>query len=180
MGRGRRFACSASEAREQYSNLEREAFFVHLVPSLTEIPWISNPREVLSQEEFDWHQRIPNGTGLRASFNMMPDILRYMIHRGFVVKTDSMPLYLKGQAQWQRDAAHFLGEKLHHNPDSAEFIKEYWGHGTSLFYRFYFALNNPKRVHKLGRVLDTSGADIKAYLYDVVVPNISPVKGVAA
>jgi hypothetical protein len=88
-GLGNRLYCTAKEAKDIYFQLSYEDIEqgIERVPNLNMIPWVLDPKTVLSEFDYDLHNTGNDELAIRASFQLMPDNIIYRIREGYVFRS---------------------------------------------------------------------------------------------
>ncbi len=167
---GRRY-CSSSKAKEYYAPLQREAFDhgVVRVLDLSDIRWVNDPHEVLPTAELNLH-RTQEDKEIRASFKCIPDEVLFGFFKGYVYRPTVIKQYNAEQVAWYSEMKQLLGEREHHDPQLEEQLEEFFGCGTSTFFRFRFSLLHPELMLKIHSWIKTDGVNYLYELYGVPDP----------
>jgi hypothetical protein len=135
-----------AQARDVFDHLHRRAYSLGIVPDLTELVIVSNPEEILSENE-----RFPVDTGLEnrqlfATIKLMSLPVRYVLRMGYSFNWVNGEIYeyARGQEPWIRQATDRLRQHLGKEPTQVERADNYSLNGGVQ----YFLYNLIKRWDK--------------------------------
>lgn len=157
--------CSAGDAKIFYDRCkyEEEHLGIEWVHGADTLPFVLNPDEILSQTDYDFHNVSKEDLAVRASFMLMPDTVRLRVREGHTLLPPPEDLseeekviyasrellrYNLEQRDWMLRGKQFLAERQHHDPKVSEFVQDYFGNGSPVFYKIRDVMLHPERYAK--------------------------------
>lgn len=174
----------AVDVRRVYSDLADEVKYASRVPGLNELVIVSDPENVLTDNE----RRLLN-TGiederLRATFDLMPLHLRYALREAYFIDLEDSRRfkdYVARQCAWKAKSTDLLRLSLGHEPKHEEIARAYLKDGALFFYiRELFRDSDHVMRKQEVFVVPRSDSDIVEVLCGKIIDNTLPVKPLAA
>jgi hypothetical protein len=158
-----------SEARRVFDSVSQNIAVSGIVPDISSLCVVSDPENVLSPDEMRVIDTGVEDQRLKATFDIMPDPLRFALRRGYTLELstkDEREGYIRAQIPLMQRASYLLGLRLQRAPGNVEIADDYCMSESSLFNNIRYLFLHPNKAIKLCDVIEIPNRDtIRQLLY---------------
>lgn len=147
---GRYRSAPHSEVCRVLEQLSGEAEFVGLIPDISRLVIVEDPENVLTEGERNLITTGREDLQIKATFNLMPDPLRFMLRKGYPISFYGPKLreYVEQQELWVNKARELLSWNSGREFSRSEAFEHFITIGGSLFYHIRYIIMHPDEFEK--------------------------------